>query len=179
MTGARQVGKSTLLKTQFPNYRYVTLDDPFLEEQAKENGDMFLTLNSPPVTYDEVQRAPELFRYIKTACDDTDEKGLFLLSGSQQFKLMKEASDSLSGRVCIVELAGLSMREISGDPFHERFLPTMEYIMSTEQIEFSAHCGKHEEGPQKGHKGSAGSFGGSAPVWTWQAHGKRFPEVLR
>ena len=128
LTGARQVGKSTLLKTQFPNYRYVTLDDPFLEEQAKENGDMFLTLNSPPVTYDEVQRAPELFRYIKMACDDTDEKGLFLLSGSQQFKLMKEASDSLSGRVCIVELAGLSMREISGDPFHERFLPTMEYI---------------------------------------------------
>ena len=128
MTGARQVGKSTLLKTQFPNYRYVTLDDPFLEEQAKENGDMFLTLNSPPVTYDEVQRAPELFRYIKMACDDTDEKGLFLLSGSQQFKLMKEASDSLSGRVCIVELAGLSMREISGDSFHERFLPTMEYI---------------------------------------------------
>ena len=128
VTGARQVGKSTLLKTQFPNYRYVTLDDPFLEEQAKENGDMFLTLNSPPVTYHEVQRAPELFRYIKTACDDTDEKGLFLLSGSQQFKLMKEASDSLSGRVCIVELAGLSMREIFGDPFHERFLPTMEYI---------------------------------------------------
>ena len=128
VTGARQVGKSTLLKTQFPNYRYVTLDDPFLEEQARENGDMFLTLNGPPVTYDEVQRAPELFRYIKMACDDTDEKGLFLLSGSQQFKLMKEASDSLSGRVCIVELAGLSMREIFGDPFHERFLPTMEYI---------------------------------------------------
>lgn len=128
VTGARQVGKSTLLKTQFPAYRYVTLDDPFLEEQARENGDMFLTLNTPPVTFDEVQRAPELFRYIKMACDDTDEKGLFLLSGSQQFRLMKEASDSLSGRVCIVELAGLSMREIFADPFHERFLPTMEYI---------------------------------------------------
>ncbi len=128
VTGARQVGKSTLLKTKFPNYRYITLDDPFLEEQARENGDMFLALNSPPVIYDEVQRAPELFRYIKMACDDSDEKGLFLLSGSKQFKLMKEASDSLSGRVCIVELAGLSMREISGDSFNERFLPTMEYI---------------------------------------------------
>ena len=128
LTGARQVGKSTILKKLFPDYRYVSLDDPFLEEQAKTNGGMFLTLNSPPVTLDEVQRAPELFRYIKMACDESTEKGLFLLSGSQQFKLMKDASDSLSGRVCIVELSGLSLREIMSDSFHARFLPTLEFI---------------------------------------------------
>lgn len=128
VTGARQVGKSTLLKKQFSGYRYVSLDDPFLEAQAKDSGDMFMMLNRPPVIYDEVQRAPALFRYIKIACDNSDERGRFLLSGSQQFKLMKEVSDSLSGRVCIVELAGLSLREIQEDPFNEHFLPTMEYV---------------------------------------------------
>ena len=128
LTGARQVGKSTVLKNIFPAYKYVSLDDPFLEEQAKTSGDLFLSLNQPPVTLDEVQRAPELFRYIKIACDSSDEKGLFLLSGSQQFKLMQDASDSLSGRVCIIELAGLSLREIMDDPFNERFVPTMDYV---------------------------------------------------
>ena len=98
VTGARQVGKSTLLKKLFANRRYVSLDDPFMEQQAKEAGDMFLTLNSPPVTIDEVQRAKELFRYIKIKCDESDERGLFFLSGSQPFHLMEDVSESLSGR---------------------------------------------------------------------------------
>ena len=79
VTGARQVGKSTLLKKVFPARRYVSLDDPFLEQQAEEAGDMFLTLNPPPVTIDEVQRAKGLFRYIKIKCDEREEKGLFCL----------------------------------------------------------------------------------------------------
>ena len=128
VTGARQVGKSTVLKALFPKQKYVTLDDPFLEEQAKENGSMFMMLNQPPVTIDEVQRAPDLFRYIKIKCDETDEKGLFCLSGSQQFKLMQNVSESLSGRIRIIELAGLSLREIQNDSFCKRFLPTLEYI---------------------------------------------------
>lgn len=65
VTGARQIGKSTLLKKVFVDRRYVSLDDPFMEQQAREAGGMFLTLNPPPVTVDEVQRAKELFRYIK------------------------------------------------------------------------------------------------------------------
>ena len=73
VTGARQVGKSTLLKKVFPDRKYVSLDDPFLEQQAKEAGNMFLTLNPPPVTIDEVQRAKELFRYIKLKCDESEE----------------------------------------------------------------------------------------------------------
>ena len=128
VTGARQVGKSTLLKQIFPDRKYISLDDPFLEEQAKENGSMFMMLNQPPVTIDEVQRAPELFRYIKIKCDETDDKGLFCLSGSQQFKLMQNVSETLSGRINIIELSGLSLREIQGDCFNKRFLPTMEYI---------------------------------------------------
>ena len=85
ITGSRQVGKSTLLKNIFPDYKYVSLDDPFLEQQAKENGSMFMMLNPPPVIIDEVQHAPELFRYIKIKCDESEERGLFCLSGSQQF----------------------------------------------------------------------------------------------
>ena len=129
LTGARQVGKSTLLKHLFKKeYKCISLDDPFLEEQAKTDGNMFLTLNPPPVIVDEVQHAPELFRYIKIRCDEADTKGLFFLSGSQPFHLMKKVSDTLSGRIHIVELNGLSLREIQQDAFNERFLPTMNYI---------------------------------------------------
>ncbi|MCI8790602.1 MAG: ATP-binding protein [Lachnospiraceae bacterium] len=129
VTGARQVGKSTLLKKAFPDRRYVSLDDPFLEQQAREAGDMFLTLNAPPVTIDEVQRAKELFRYIKIKCDESEEKGLFFLSGSQPFHLMQNVSESLSGRIGIIELSGLSMRECTRDAFNSHFLPTMEYVI--------------------------------------------------
>lgn len=133
VTGPRQVGKSTLLKKLFEDRKYVTLDDPFLEQQARENGSMFMMLNPPPVTFDEIQRAPELFRYIKMKCDDSEESGLFCLSGSQQFKLMHNVSETLSGRISIVELSGLSLREIQGDPFNQRFLPTMDYILARQQ----------------------------------------------
>lgn len=129
VTGARQVGKSTLLKKVFPDRRYVSLDDPFMEQQADEAGNMFLTLNPPPVTIDEVQRAKELFRYIKIKCDESEEKGLFCLSGSQPFHLMQNVSESLSGRIGIVELAGLSMRESMRDSFNRHFLPTLEYVI--------------------------------------------------
>ena len=128
ITGARQVGKSTLLKRVFPDRNYVSLDDPFLEQQAKEGGNMFLTLNPPPITIDEVQRAKELFRYIKIKCDESEEKGLFFLSGSQPFHLMQNVSESLSGRIGIVELSGLSIRECVGDVFNRHFLPTLEYV---------------------------------------------------
>lgn len=133
VTGPRQVGKSTLLKKVFEGRKYVSLDDPFLEQQAKDNGSMFMMLNQPPVTFHEVQRAPQLFRYIMIKCDDTDETGLFCLSGSQQFKLMKNVSETLSGRISIIELAGLSLREIQNDPFNQRFLPTMEYILERQK----------------------------------------------
>ena len=128
VTGARQTGKSTLLKKLFPEKKYVSFDDPFVEAQAKDDPQTFMMLNVPPVVYDEVQRVTDLFRYIKIKCDEEDIKGLFCLSGSQPFELMKNVSESLSGRVGIIELAGLSLREIVGDAFNEPFLPTMEYV---------------------------------------------------
>ena len=81
----------------------------------------------------EVQYVPVLFRQIKMTCDAADEKGLFTLSGSQPLVLMKNASESLSGRVCVLELLGLSLREIQGDPFSAPFLPTMEYILERQK----------------------------------------------
>ena len=128
VTGARQTGKSTVLQKLFPEKKYVPVDDPFIEEQAVEQPEMFIMLNPPPVIYDEVQRAPNLFRYIKIKCDESDERGLFCLSGSQPLELMEGVSESLSGRIGIIELSGLSMREIKDDSFNRSFVPTMEYV---------------------------------------------------
>ena len=133
ITGARQAGKSTLLKKLFPSRKYITFDDPFIEEQAIQNAGMFMALNQPPVTFDEVQRIPDLFRYIKIECDKRDEYGLYCLSGSQPFRLMQNVSESLSGRISIIELAGLSLREIQGDTFDQPFLPSMDYVMERQK----------------------------------------------
>ena len=92
-----------------------------------------MTLNQPPVTFDEVQRVPDLFRYIKIECDKRDEYGLYCLSGSQPFRLMQNVSESLSGRISIIELTGLSLREIQGDTFDQPFLPSMDYVMERQK----------------------------------------------
>ena len=128
ITGARQTGKSTLMKHLYPNIKQVSFDDPFIEEQAKNNPEMFLSLNEPPVFLDEIQHVPSLFRYIKQSSDDRDSKGLYYLSGSQPFKLMELVSDSLAGRVAIIELPPLSLREIMKSSYTKPFLPTMEYV---------------------------------------------------
>lgn len=128
LTGARQTGKSTLFRHMFPDVKEVTFDDPFVEEQARTNPDMFMMLNEPPVFLDEIQYVPSLFRYIKMSCDNHEDKGLYYLSGSQPFKLMDMVSDSLAGRIAIVEMAPLSLREIMNSNCKKPFLPTMEYV---------------------------------------------------
>lgn len=130
VTGARQTGKTEMIKKLFPNRKYVLLDDPFIEDQAVNNPNMFMMLNQPPIIFDEVQRAPNLFRYIKIACDGTKDNSQFCLSGSQPLELMEKASESLSGRVGIIELMPLSQREMDRDSFDTPFLPTLEYIRS-------------------------------------------------
>ncbi len=107
IAGARQTGKTEMIKKLFPERKYVLIDDPFIEVQANDDPNMFMALNSPPVVYDEVQRAPGLFRHIKVACDEREDCGLFCLAGSQPSELMEEASESLSGRVCVLETSPL------------------------------------------------------------------------
>lgn len=128
LTGARQTGKSTLLKENYPYLNVISFDDPFLEDQANENPGLFISLNPPPVIYDEVQYVKDLFRFIKMACDQNNTYGQFILTGSQPFSLMEKASESLAGRVAIVELLPLSWREISGSIDTTPFIPTMDYV---------------------------------------------------
>jgi len=128
VTGPRQVGKTTMLKSMEKAIRYVTLDDPILLASAKEQGSTFFKDNPPPVFVDEIQYAPELFPQIKIILDRDGKKGQFFMSGSQQFKMMKNVSESLAGRLGLLTLLGLSLREIWGVSFDEPFLPADEYF---------------------------------------------------
>lgn len=128
VTGPRQCGKSTLLQRLFPDRRYVTLDDPFLAEQAQNDPSLFVELNPPPVIFDEVQHSTALFPFLKIRCDESQTNGLFCLSGSQPFELMRNVSETLAGRVSVVELSTLSLREIQGQDCNDPFVPTSEYI---------------------------------------------------
>jgi len=114
LTGARQTGKSSLLNRLFPDLPYVSLDVPLHARQASENGAAFLESHGIPLVIDEIQYAPELFRYIKIHIDQNrDAHGQFIMTGSQQFSLMKGVSESLAGRVSILHLHSLSARELS------------------------------------------------------------------
>ena len=128
VTGARQVGKSTLLKHCDENRNYVSLDDLSERELAINEPKLFLETHKAPLIIDEIQYAPNLLSYIKLIVDKSDTKGQYWLTGSQQFHLMKNVSESLAGRVGILDLMGLSLAELSQTPNNEPFFPDLEYI---------------------------------------------------
>ena len=128
VTGARQVGKSTFVKERVKNVKYVTFDDMRVREQAKKDPALFFKTYAPPLILDEAQYAPELFSEIKIIADNGAEKGIFFLTGSQQFHLMKNVSESLAGRAGILDLKGLSYREIKGMSYDKPFLPTSQHL---------------------------------------------------
>ena len=112
LTGARQTGKTSLVRRLFPDHGFVTLDLPSEAEQAERDPGSFLARHPPPVVVDEVQYAPGLFRHLKAAVDrDRERPGAFLLTGSQPLVLMESVSDSLAGRAGIAELEPLSFAE--------------------------------------------------------------------
>ncbi|MBN2658551.1 MAG: ATP-binding protein [Spirochaetales bacterium] len=111
--GARQTGKTTLIKKTFPGYNYVSLDLPSTAAMAENNPDEFFRSYRTPLIIDEVQYAPALFRHLKRKVDDNRHNmGRYILTGSQKFNLMKEVSDSLAGRSVILDLENLSWQEI-------------------------------------------------------------------
>ena len=116
VVGARQVGKSTMLKhlAEDQNRTYVSMDDTQLRAFAQSDPKLFFQTYQPPLLIDEVQKAPELFEEIKILCDGSDERGQFWLTGSQSKKLVKKAGDSLAGRLCILKMYSLSAREKIG-----------------------------------------------------------------
>ena len=131
ITGSRQVGKSTLLKMSFiPEYDYITLDDFEELGMAQRDGVLFFKNHAMPMIIDEVQRAPEIFVQIKLLADNTSKKGQIILTGSQSYKLLSKASDSLAGRVCLINMSSLSLREKFEIDFNQEFLPSEEYINS-------------------------------------------------
>ena len=116
VTGARQVGKSTMLKklAESEERTYVNMDNSRDRELAKSDPGLFFQVYKPPILIDEVQKAPELFEHIKILCDESDRMGLFWLTGTESKKLLKGAQDSLAGRICILKMYSLSQREKAG-----------------------------------------------------------------
>ena len=121
VTGARQVGKTTMLRhlAQGKDRRYVSLDNLSARELAKNDPVLFFQTYKPPIIIDEVQYAPELFGQIKILCDESSETGLFWLTGSQQYGMMKNVRESLAGRIGILELFSLSKSEKDGVCFSD------------------------------------------------------------
>ena len=115
LTGARQVGKSTLLQRLMPKgVQYVSLDDYATAAAAKADPAMFLETLGCPACIDEIQYAPELMRAIKARVDAARRPGMYFMSGSQRFGLMKGVTESLAGRIAVLELGTLSQRELAG-----------------------------------------------------------------
>ena len=115
--GARQVGKTTLLKKvaeDMSDIQYVTLDHPRIRELAKTDPELFLQQYAAPVIIDEIQYAPELLPFIKIKVDEQRINGQYYLTGSQMFNMMSNVSESLAGRVGILSMYSLSRAEIEG-----------------------------------------------------------------
>jgi len=124
LTGPRQSGKTTLIRAMFPEMQYFSLEDPELRHLAGGDPRGFLAqFQEKGVILDEVQRAPDLFSYIQTRVDEVDRPGQFILSGSQNFLLMKNISQTLAGRCAIFHLLPFSVNELRQLPH-----PAMEDI---------------------------------------------------
>ena len=133
VVGARQVGKSTLIRHEFPYFNRTSFDDSLTRLQAHEEPKLFFLNNPCPLFIDEVQKESSILEEIKQIVDESDKRGQFILSGSQKLELIKGSSESLAGRVSIYELAGLSLREIFNVDFNKHFVPTDEYISTREK----------------------------------------------
>ena len=128
LTGPRQIGKSTILVNSYPEIPYQTLDDMFVFQQMHEDSKGYIKSLGNPVIFDEIQRAPNSFLDFKYLIDENKKPGMYILTGSQKFELMKGISESLAGRVGILNMLGLSNREIYKDEFSKPFIPTTEYF---------------------------------------------------
>lgn len=121
VTGARQVGKTTMLKhlSEGTGRTYVSLDNLLARELAQTDPVLFFQTYKPPILIDEVQKAPELFEQIKIICDECEDAGIIWLTGSQQYRMMEKVRETLAGRIGIMELYGFSQREKEGRLFDD------------------------------------------------------------
>lgn len=135
LTGPRQVGKTTLLEGLLePGRKKVSLDNIAVRALAREDPELFLQRYAPPVMIDEIQYAPELLPYIKIQVDERKRCGDFWLTGSQMFRMMKNVTETLAGRVGIVPMQGLSNSEICGCHFSQFSVNPAELLSRMQEI---------------------------------------------
>ena len=133
VTGPRQVGKTTLLRKLADSGRtYVTMDDINVRSLAMTEPALFLQRYKPPLLIDEIQMAPKLLPYIKMYVDEQGRNGDFWLTGSQAFELMNGVSESLAGRIAVVNLLGLSYGELLARPA-ATFVSETEFLLKRAQ----------------------------------------------
>ena len=134
INGPRQVGKTTVFENcEAKSRNYVSLDIIELQEQAKQDPQRFLEKYRTPLLIDEIQYAPELLRYIKAIVDREKKKGMYWITGSQQFNLMANVTESLAGRVGILNLQGFSQSEKDLIPDTVPFLPAKKLLTAKEK----------------------------------------------
>lgn len=135
VTGARQVGKTTMLRhlALEQNRTYVTMDNTMLRSLARTDPVLFFQTYKPPILIDEIQKAPELFEQIKLLCDESEETGRFWLTGSQQFHTMKGIRETMAGRVGVLDLYGLSQSEILGTTYSAELDFTLDCLLERQK----------------------------------------------
>lgn len=117
LTGPRQAGKTTFLRTEFSNYRYINLENPDMRDYAERDPNNFLNEYDKYVIFDEIQRVPFLFSYLQTKVDEDRIMGQYILSGSQNFQLLQNITQSLAGRVAIFKLLPFDLEEMKSANF--------------------------------------------------------------
>ena len=110
--GPRQSGKTTLCRSVFPQKYYVSLENPDTLEFAKGDPRGFLSQYTTGAILDEIQKAPHLFSYLQQVLDETKKKGLFILTGSNNFLLQDNITQTLAGRIAYLQLLPLSLQEL-------------------------------------------------------------------
>ncbi len=139
LTGPRQVGKTTLLRHISGAERtYVSFDDPDARLLANNDPAMFFRRYKPPVLIDEIQYAPGILQYIKMQVDENRQPGMFWLTGSQQFLMMKGVSETLAGRIGILNMLGFSGSERHKTTFHKSpFVPSLDHLEQRQKTKYS------------------------------------------
>lgn len=162
LTGARQVGKTTAILHNYGDYEYITLDDENELRLALTDHTLFFKDRQFPIIIDEVQYAKDLMKGIKFIADRTKEKGRFILTGSQTYELFSMATETLAGRISILEMSSLSLREIYRIPFREAFYPTDEYINARKK-----HLAPYTGIWNQIHRGSMPELLDTERDWEW------------
>ena len=162
VTGARQTGKTTVIQNTFSDYNYITLDDENMLILAKTDPPLFFKDQEYPLIIDEVQYAEELFRTIKLIVDRDPKRGQMILTGSQTHRLMEAASSMLAGRMSILEMSSLSMREFFKIEYNKPFIPTEGYIKERRK-----HLVKYDDLWKRIHRGSMPELLDEERDWEW------------